>query len=76
MTEVKQKLTFDQQAMECESEDDLRAQRTSIENFSNEIFYEIFDYLDGCRLYQAFANLNFRFQPTDQFLMSSIQNQM
>ncbi|CAF4980687.1 unnamed protein product [Rotaria sp. Silwood1] len=34
----------------------------SIENLSNEIFYEIFDYLDGCNIYQIFANLNSRFE--------------
>ena len=40
-----------------------------IENFSNECFYEIFDYLDGCEIYQAFSNLNSRFQ---QLINSSI----
>jgi hypothetical protein len=35
---------------------------TCIENFSNEIFYEIFDYLDGCEIYDAFLNLNHRFK--------------
>ncbi|CAF4138930.1 unnamed protein product [Rotaria sordida] len=34
----------------------------SIENFSNEFFYEIFDYLDACEIYYAFSNLNYRFQ--------------
>jgi hypothetical protein len=29
-----------------------------IENLSNEIFYEIFDYLDGYDIYKAFYNLN------------------
>jgi len=38
-----------------------------IENLSNEIFYEIFDYLNGCAINQAFENLNHRFQ---QFLQS------
>jgi hypothetical protein len=33
-----------------------------LENFSNEIFYEIFDYLDGCDIHKAFSNLNIRFQ--------------
>ncbi|UJR17010.1 hypothetical protein I4U23_003908 [Adineta vaga] len=33
----------------------------SIENLSNEIFYEIFDYLDGCDIYKSFSNLNYRF---------------
>jgi hypothetical protein len=38
-----------------------------IENLSNEIFYEIFDYLNGCTINQAFENLNHHFQ---QFLQS------
>ena len=32
------------------------------ENLSNEIFYEIFDYLDGCDIYKAFSYLNKRFE--------------
>jgi hypothetical protein len=35
---------------------------TCIENFANEIFYEIFDYLDGCEIYQSFSNINHRFE--------------
>jgi hypothetical protein len=38
---------------------------TSIESLSNDLFYEIFDYLDGSEMYQAFSNLNHRF---DQLL--------
>jgi hypothetical protein len=41
---------------------------SSIENLSNELFYEIFEYLDGIDIYQAFSNLNYRFQ---QLLTSS-----
>jgi hypothetical protein len=33
-----------------------------IENLSNEIFYEIFDYLDGYDIYQAFSKLNIRLE--------------
>ncbi|CAF4837028.1 unnamed protein product [Rotaria socialis] len=38
------------------------------EDLSNELFYEIFDYLDGLDLFEAFLNLNVRFQ----CLLSSI----
>jgi hypothetical protein len=33
-----------------------------LENLSNEVFYEIFDYLDVYDIYQSFASLNARFQ--------------
>ena len=29
---------------------------------SNELLYDVFDYLDGCEIYQSFSNLNSRFQ--------------
>jgi hypothetical protein len=35
---------------------------TCIEHLSNEVLYEVFDYLDGCEIYHAFFNLNSRFQ--------------
>jgi hypothetical protein len=41
---------------------------SSIEHFSNEIFYEIFDYLDGISIYEAFSNVNYYFE---QLLNSS-----
>ena len=33
----------------------------SIDHLSNEIFHDIFDYLDGCEIFLAFSNLNQRF---------------
>ncbi len=42
--------------------DELTQLITSIENLSNELFYEIFEYLDGLDIYIAFSNLNYRFQ--------------
>ncbi|CAF3465611.1 unnamed protein product [Rotaria sp. Silwood1] len=35
---------------------------TSIENLCDELFYEIFDYLYVNNIYQAFSNLNYRFE--------------
>ena len=32
------------------------------ESLPNELYCEIFDYLEGCKLYEAFSNLNTRFQ--------------
>jgi hypothetical protein len=40
---------------------------TCIEHLSNELFYEIFDYLDSCDIFDAFTNLNTRFE---QFMNS------
>ncbi|CAF1089764.1 unnamed protein product [Rotaria sordida] len=35
---------------------------TLIENLSNEFFFEIFEYVGDCEIYQAFSNLNYHFQ--------------
>ncbi|CAF4146710.1 unnamed protein product, partial [Rotaria sordida] len=44
------------------SRDRKRKSITSIEHLSNDLFYEIFDYFEGFDLYNAFSNLNIRFQ--------------
>ncbi|CAF3413798.1 unnamed protein product [Rotaria socialis] len=36
--------------------------KACLEHLANEIFYEIFDYLDTCDVYKAFSTLNIRFQ--------------
>ncbi len=35
---------------------------TCIEHLSNELLYEVFDYLDSCEIYHTFSNLNSRFE--------------
>ncbi|CAF3514370.1 unnamed protein product, partial [Adineta steineri] len=35
---------------------------TCFKNLSNEVLYEIFEYLDGCDIYKSFSNLNNRLQ--------------
>ncbi len=48
---------------------------TTIENLFNELFHEIFDYLDGQHIYQAFSNINQRFEQliTSSSLLFKIQ---
>ncbi|CAF1154672.1 unnamed protein product [Adineta steineri] len=41
---------------------DIRISTTSIEYLSNEIFYEVFDYLDDYDIFESFSKLNNRFQ--------------
>lgn len=36
--------------------------RSTVENLFNDLFYEIFDYLEGRDLVKAFSNINYRFQ--------------
>ncbi|CAF1359208.1 unnamed protein product [Adineta steineri] len=58
---MKRSLTFKE--LSEENPNKLRkGELNSIENLSNEIFYEIFDYLDGLDICIAFSNLNYRFQ--------------
>ncbi|CAF3491262.1 unnamed protein product [Rotaria socialis] len=72
MDHMKRQLCFNQLSEENikklrnELLDELRV--SSIENLSNELFHEIFDYLDGIDIYEAFSNINYRFQ---QLLTSS-----
>ncbi len=41
--------------------DEIERSITCIENLSNEIFYEISEYLNGFDIYKSFSNLNYRF---------------
>ncbi|CAF1379837.1 unnamed protein product, partial [Rotaria sordida] len=47
-----------QQALQNEDNQSI----TTIENLSNEIFFEIFDYLDCYQIYTTFSNLNHHFE--------------
>ncbi|CAF1145232.1 unnamed protein product [Rotaria sordida] len=66
MDKIKRKLSFDysdnKEIKRLGSIDERRISISFIENLSNDIFYEIFDYLDGIDIYEAFSNLNYRFQ--------------
>jgi hypothetical protein len=78
MENMKRKLTFNESSEEKKlrskiisliisklfflNKGDSNEMGSSIENLSNEIFYEIFDYLDGLDIYLAFSNLNYRFE--------------
>ncbi|CAF1502734.1 unnamed protein product [Rotaria sordida] len=64
MDQVKRKFTFNQLSNEVTKklQNNFARTITFIENLSNEIFYEIFDYLDGYEIYNTFSNLNHHFQ--------------
>ncbi|CAF1241273.1 unnamed protein product [Rotaria sp. Silwood1] len=67
MNALKQKIVFNE--ILNESRNTFRNQSiTSIEDLSNEIFYEVFDYFDGGEIVKTFSKLNFRFE---QLLYSS-----
>ncbi|CAF1429446.1 unnamed protein product [Rotaria magnacalcarata] len=66
MDDLKRKSSFNYLSKKFRKEIDQSI--TCIENLSNECFYEIFDYLEACDMYEAFSNLNYRFQ---QLLHSS-----
>ncbi|CAF1329204.1 unnamed protein product [Rotaria sordida] len=70
MNQIKRKLTLKKSSKKKTKKlrNELDQPIISIENLSNEIFYEIFDYLNGIDIYNAFAGLNHRFQ---QLLYSS-----
>ncbi|CAF3058682.1 unnamed protein product [Rotaria sp. Silwood2] len=61
MDQVKRKLKSSEEKTK-KLRNEINQSITSIENLSNDLFYEIFDYLDGIDIFQAFSNLNYRFQ--------------
>jgi hypothetical protein len=58
MDETKRKLSFDYSS---EKKFQSKLSVNCIENLSNELFYEIFDYLDAWNVYNTFFNLNYYF---------------
>ncbi|CAF3718449.1 unnamed protein product [Rotaria sp. Silwood1] len=70
MSQIKRSLSFNQSSNKKTKKLQNKPNRLiiSIENLSDELFYEIFEYLDGGEIHQAFSNLNHRFQ---QLLNSS-----
>ncbi|CAF0981059.1 unnamed protein product [Adineta steineri] len=71
MNQVKRQLTVDQSPTEETKKlrNEFDVSITCFENLSNEIFCEIFDDMNGLYIYQAFSNLNYRFQ---QLISSSL----
>ncbi|CAF0950484.1 unnamed protein product [Adineta steineri] len=59
MNTDKRKLNYNQSS---EKRNRIDHSISSIENLPNELFNEIFDYLDTYHMHQAFYNLNYRFQ--------------
>ncbi|CAF4380825.1 unnamed protein product, partial [Rotaria sp. Silwood2] len=72
--QVKQKLTFNQSSKEETKKlrIDFNRLKTSIKDVSNEFFYEIFDYLYGNEIVEAFSNLNYSFQEIHNSSCSSL----
>ncbi|CAF2784611.1 unnamed protein product [Rotaria sp. Silwood2] len=66
MNQIKRQLSvdksYDEEIIKLRNFDRKHKSITSIENLSNELFIEFFDYLDGCDIYEAFSTLNIRFQ--------------
>ncbi|CAF1181182.1 unnamed protein product [Rotaria sordida] len=64
MDEVQRKLSFDDLFEEKTIEflNEFDQSMICFENLSNELLCDIFDYLDGYQLFQAFSNLNSRFE--------------
>ncbi|CAF1421320.1 unnamed protein product, partial [Rotaria sordida] len=64
MDQTKRKLIFNQSSKEETKKlrNEFHRSITCLEDLSNEIFYEIFDDFTNYGLYEAFSNLNSRFE--------------
>jgi hypothetical protein len=71
MVEMKRKSNFDYSSKEEIKKFRSKSSINCIEDLSNEVFYEIFDYLDAWNIYNAFSNLNYYFNQL--FNCSSVQ---
>ncbi|CAF4272690.1 unnamed protein product [Adineta steineri] len=73
MNQIKRQLSIDDSSEEVKKRKCIhRKTITYIENLANELFHEIFDYFDGCELYNTFSNLNIHFGLESDISLKSI----
>ncbi|CAF3992345.1 unnamed protein product, partial [Rotaria sp. Silwood1] len=68
MNELKRKLVFDKSEEDESMKKYAKQSIACLEHLSNEIFYDLFEYLNGYEIAQTFFNLSYRFE---QLLNSS-----